>query len=94
LENASLVSQRSRSVELIKNSFDADASTCRIEFRKDEIVVSDNGIGMSARDFLRYWMIIGTTPQSGQSKITDPFRRPLTGSKGSEARRAIFSRMK
>jgi len=36
-------------------------STCRIEFRKDEIVVSDNGIGMSARDFLRLLDENGTT---------------------------------
>lgn len=67
--------------ELIKNSFDADASTCRIEFHHDEIVVSDNGIGMSARDFLRYWMRIGTTHKVDKAR-SQILHRPLTGSKG------------
>lgn len=67
--------------ELIKNSFDADASICRIEFRHDEIVVSDNGIGMSARDFLRYWMRIGTTHKVDKAR-SQILHRPLTGSKG------------
>jgi len=67
--------------ELVKNAFDADASTCLIEFRNDEIVISDNGVGMSAREFLRYWMRIGTTHKV--DKATSPIlHRPLTGSKG------------
>jgi signal transduction histidine kinase len=67
--------------ELVKNAFDADASTCRIEFRADEIVISDNGIGMSARDFLKYWMRIGTTHKVNEAS-SKVLRRTLTGSKG------------
>lgn len=67
--------------ELVKNSYDADASTCRIEFGKDQIVISDNGTGMSEDDFLKYWMRLGTTHKidEGTSK---KLGRPLTGSKG------------
>jgi signal transduction histidine kinase len=67
--------------ELVKNSFDADAATCRIVFSEDKIVVSDDGHGMSEDDFLNYWMRIGTTHKVDQatSKILG---RPLVGSKG------------
>ncbi len=67
--------------ELVKNSFDADASICQIQFGRNEIVISDNGSGMSQDDFLHYWMRIGTTHKvdQGTSKL---LRRPLTGSKG------------
>lgn len=67
--------------ELVKNSFDADAATCRIEFGKDEITVVDDGHGMSEDDFLNYWMRIGTTHkvEEATSRI---LHRPLTGSKG------------
>lgn len=67
--------------ELVKNSFDADATTCRIEFSKDEIVIVDDGHGMSEDDFNNYWMRIGTTHKvtEATSKI---LHRPLTGSKG------------
>jgi hypothetical protein len=67
--------------ELVKNSFDADAAICQIQFARDEIVISDNGMGMSQDDFLHYWMRIGTTHKidQGTSKLLG---RPLTGSKG------------
>lgn len=67
--------------ELIKNSFDADATTCRIQFNKNEIVISDEGTGMSEDDFLNYWMRIGTTHKVDKA-ISKEFGRPLTGSKG------------
>lgn len=67
--------------ELVKNSYDADAATCVLEFREDEIVVADNGHGMSQNDFLNYWMRIGTTHKVEEA--TSRFlHRPLTGSKG------------
>jgi signal transduction histidine kinase len=66
--------------ELVKNSFDADASICRIEFHQDEIVISDDGTGMSKDDFLNNWMRLFTTHKVDQG--TSPLGRPLTGSKG------------
>jgi len=67
--------------ELAKNSYDADAATCLVEFREDELVISDNGTGMSESEFLDHWMRIGTTHKVDQqrSKILG---RSLTGSKG------------
>lgn len=67
--------------ELVKNSFDADAGTCRIEFRQDEIVIADDGHGMSEDDFHNYWMRIGTTHKV-QEATSKTLHRPLTGSKG------------
>lgn len=66
--------------ELIKNSFDADATTCRVEFRPNEIVVSDDGVGMSSDDFVKYWMRLGTTHKVEEGRTKKG--RLLTGSKG------------
>src|SRR5437588_6167495 len=67
--------------ELVKNAFDADATTCRIDFGNDQIIVSDNGMGMSEGDFLRHWMRIGTTHKVDE-RLSPRLKRPLTGSKG------------
>lgn len=67
--------------ELVKNSFDADASTCRIEFAADEIIVTDDGHGMSEGDFKNFWMRIGTTHKV-KDATSKGLHRPLTGSKG------------
>lgn len=67
--------------ELVKNSFDADAATCRVEFSQDEIVIADDGHGMSEADFHNYWMRIGTTHKV-QEATSKGLHRPLTGSKG------------
>ncbi len=67
--------------ELVKNSYDADATDCRIEFGDDRIVVSDNGHGMSEQEFHEHWMRIGTTHKTTE-KTSRRFHRPMTGSKG------------
>ena len=67
--------------ELVKNSFDADATIARIEFGEDQIAVSDNGTGISEQVFLDYWMRLFTTHKIDQGH-SDKFLRPLTGSKG------------
>src|SRR5713101_3664305 len=67
--------------ELVKNAFDADATSCRIDVGEDRIVLSDNGNGMSEDDFLAHWMRIGTTHKIDQ-RFSTRFERPLTGSKG------------
>src|SRR5256885_3820241 len=66
--------------ELIKNSYDADATICKIEFLDDKVIVSDNGSGMSQNVFLEHWLRIATTHKIDQK--TSPGGRPLTGSKG------------
>ena len=66
--------------ELVKNSYDADAATCLIEFGPDEITISDDGTGISEREFLQYWMRLGTTHKI--DKRVSEGGRSLTGSKG------------
>jgi signal transduction histidine kinase len=67
--------------ELVKNAFDADATVCRIEFGSERIVVSDNGHGMNADEFVKHWMRIATTHKVDQ-RTSRSFERALTGSKG------------
>src|SRR5437762_9791335 len=46
--------------ELIKNSYDADATKVLIRFESDSIQVIDNGHGMTFDEFHDYWMRIGS----------------------------------
>ncbi len=68
--------------ELIKNSYDADATQVIIEFSpdSDQIKVSDNGHGMTFEEFKNFWMRIGTTHK--WKKQSRGFNRAMTGSKG------------
>lgn len=67
--------------ELIKNSYDADATEVEIRIEQNRIVVTDNGHGMSFEEFKDFWMRIGTTHKD-QKTHSRFFKRPLTGSKG------------
>ncbi len=67
--------------ELVKNSFDADAHTCRIEFESDRIVITDDGHGISEEEFVSYWMRIGTTHKA-DARSSRKLGRSMTGSKG------------
>ncbi|MCH4872405.1 ATP-binding protein [Pseudomonas sp. TMW22091] len=66
--------------ELIKNSYDADASEVTVTFERNSITVSDNGTGMSRAAFIAYWLRVGTTHKQNQ-KLTGRSRQ-VTGSKG------------
>lgn len=67
--------------ELIKNSFDADASECTIELSPDQLIIKDNGNGMSFEDFRTKWMRIATGNKE-KNPISSRYARKLTGSKG------------
>lgn len=67
--------------ELVKNSFDADATRVDINIHSNSIEVSDNGSGMTERDFIDRWMRVGSTHKM-EEEISPRFGRPLTGSKG------------
>lgn len=69
--------------ELVKNSYDADATKVTIELdpEKDRITVSDNGHGMDFTEFKNFWMRIGSVHKT-RLRISRRFKRPLTGSKG------------
>ena len=68
--------------ELVKNSYDADATEVTIKFapNKRSIEVIDNGHGMTADEFKNFWMRIGTTHK--KEKQSRDFGRIMTGSKG------------
>ncbi len=67
--------------ELIKNSYDADATEVIINFGDDMIEIIDNGHGMNFEEFESYWMRVGS--QHKQIKrYSKKFKRPMTGSKG------------
>jgi signal transduction histidine kinase len=70
-------------VELIKNSYDADAIQCDVSVAADTdaLVVSDTGNGMTLDDFLNRWMTIATDSKRA-SRVSPKFGRSLTGSKG------------
>lgn len=63
--------------ELVKNSCDADSSTCKIIFDSNNISILDDGEGMNADDIRDYWMHIGKS-----NKGYEKNGRILAGSKG------------
>jgi len=67
--------------ELVKNSYDADATRVRVRVTPTAIEVIDNGHGMTPEAFKGFWMRIGT-PHKQTDRVSERFKRPLTGSKG------------
>ena len=72
-------------VELVKNSYDADARTCIVELLDTEspggtVVIVDDGDGMSADDIRDGWLVLGRSRKSSGS-LTRRKRLPA-GSKG------------
>jgi signal transduction histidine kinase len=70
--------------ELVKNSYDADASYVSIKMQTlgpGTITVVDDGQGMTFDEFSQLWMRLGSTHKRSQRK-SRRLGRPLTGSKG------------
>jgi signal transduction histidine kinase len=67
--------------ELVKNSYDADATEVIIRLLPDRIEILDNGHGMAKPEFRNFWMRIGTTHKIDE-RVSRNLKRPLTGSKG------------
>lgn len=67
--------------ELIKNSYDADATQATLEWSDSMIILTDDGHGMREDEFLNAWMNIGTSNKIYNSK-SRKYGRDLTGSKG------------
>lgn len=67
--------------ELIKNAYDADATRCVINLTRSRIEVSDDGHGMTEKEFLDYWMTVGTRHKQ-HSETSRRLKRRVTGSKG------------
>jgi signal transduction histidine kinase len=69
-------------IELVKNSYDADAHTVNVDiFSKQNVIrVADNGFGMTKDQLLNNWLRIGFSSKR-QSKVSELGRRK-TGEKG------------
>ena len=67
--------------ELVKNSYDADATNVTIRFEKDQIEIIDNGHGMDFKEFESFWMRVGSQHKQ-QQRYSRNFQRSMTGSKG------------
>lgn len=72
--------------EIMKNSYDADASILRVEFntkRKNPyILIYDTGRGMDEYDLENKWLVLGTESKKVSKKEKTPEGRTLMGEKG------------
>ena len=68
-------------LELVKNAYDADATSCTIEQSDDAITVRDTGSGMTLRTFTTAWMRIGTSSKE-RNERSPAYGREITGEKG------------
>ena len=74
--------------ELVANSWDADATRVEITLpdkpidASAEIVICDDGIGMSDADVRNKYLIIGRDRRDEEKANRTPARRPIMGRKG------------
>lgn len=74
-------------LELVKNSYDADANFCKISFdniklkKGEKIIIKDDGHGMKEEDILHNWLRAATDNKSIE-KITKKYKRRKIGEKG------------
>jgi hypothetical protein len=76
--------------ELVKNAYDADATTCKVTLENPNdpdsamIVVEDNGCGMDAKTIKEAWMVIATDFRDKQKKknLKTSKGRVVLGEKG------------
>ena len=75
--------------ELYKNAHDAYATLARVDYFEGQklLVVRDNGVGMTRKDFEDKWLVLGTESKFGdgmgrQYKPEGMAVRPITGEKG------------
>lgn len=74
-------------IELVKNSYDAGASYCKVEFHfegdaLESITIKDDGCGMDLATVKNIWLVVGTdNKKDAITKISSNGRMPL-GEKG------------
>ncbi len=76
--------QQSAILELVKNAYDADADDVYIIFKdlndKIQIIIKDNGHGMTENDIESKWLVPSTSDK--QNRKTSPKGRKMQGRKG------------
>ena len=73
-------------LELVKNSYDACATVCIVEFnfqknKLNEIIIEDDGVGMDLNIINNVWLVVGTDNKKDTTKQSVCKRVPL-GEKG------------
>lgn len=77
--------------ELVKNSYDANASNVKISYLVSEqgigkIIISDNGTGMTYEDIIQKWLFVAYSEKKPQNRSKSAYReeikREVAGAKG------------
>ena len=72
--------------ELMKNSYDADAPSLRVEFntlsQNPRVIIADSGTGMSKENIETKWLVLGTNSKTHRRVRKTDSGRPLMGAKG------------
>lgn len=72
--------------ELMKNSYDADAPSLRVEFntlsQNPRVIIADSGMGMSKENIETKWLVLGTNSKTHRRVRKTDSGRPLMGAKG------------
>lgn len=72
--------------ELMKNSYDADAPSLRVEFNtlseNPRVIIADSGTGMSKDNIEKKWLVLGTNSKTHRRVRKTDSGRPLMGAKG------------
>ena len=69
-------------LEIVKNAYDAKALQLTLHFYENELIVTDDGVGMNEEDIKLYWMHIGKSCKKYEVIDDNNKRRVLAGSKG------------
>lgn len=69
-------------LELVKNAYDAEVLNLTIKFNENQLIIEDDGIGMSAEDIKKYWMHVGKSQKKYNIIDKNNKNRVLAGSKG------------
>lgn len=69
-------------IELVKNTYDADATICVLYYEKitNSLYIADNGCGMTKDIIIKHWMTIGRSTK--KKKFISESGRVQTGAKG------------
>lgn len=69
-------------MELIKNAYDADADKVYLTIKDDEIIIEDNGHGMTEQIVRDNWLKIGDSQKAKNIKKSPKYKRLPIGEKG------------
>ncbi len=70
--------------EVVANSYDADATEVTIDIVNNEVVIKDNGCGMSEEDINNKYLLVGYQKRQGNEgfETTPIYKRRVMGRKG------------